>query len=771
MKPVKDQPSHIPAWVRLHDLPLELWNQECLSRVASTIGKPLHVDQATAKTSRQPGLLQTKSTSAGVCIEISAEHDLPEDVKITIEGKSVVVPNEYQVLPLMCKQCQVFGHSTTQCSKKSASTSSDLNPKMSNGKQGNDLTFSTPYNTSSISPTSTKHITNIPQAVVADAEDELVKVLECIVSSSQETLIVSAISHIPSTSNLTTDIPVELLEDSEEAEEESNNKVANSLSQQPSSPAAPLSRSAAKKAAKIAAKLKDKEPPDIKLLIGGSTKAGQFGRQKSTKSSSHRSGNHYTFVATFIYEANCYLDRQQLWIDLQQHYVITPWVVLGDFNAIRNPKEKLGDAHISTKIDRVLVNESWIKDFCWSNAHFLNPGVSDHSPAQVWRKVIIGNPMYCVYEKLKNLQENLKKLNTNEFSDLSSRVASYKQQLEAIQRVLGSNPSDTAKQTIERDLCKQNRNRISSLVLEDGSVTQDIELVKHTFINYDSKLLGSKHLNGYSGSSRSLNPQKAPGPDGYNVAFFHKAWPVIGHEVTSAVKLFFRSGQLLKKANATLVALVPKVPNPSKVGDFRPISCCNVGRRIADNIFLTQELMRGYHKHSSSPRCAMKVDIMKAYDNVRWDFLWDVLTSMNFQPKMIQWLKAYFSTANYSLCFNGEAIGYIPGQKGLRQGDPLSSYLFVTVIEVLTCILKEKSLLPDFKFHWECGSTKLVNLCFADYLMIFCKGEVNSINHIKQALTEFETLSGLSPSPSKSNIFFSGVNTTTKFSILNILGF
>ena len=92
---------------------------------------------------------------------------------------------------------------------------------------------------------------------------------------------------------------------------------------------------------------------------------------------------------------------------------------------------------------------------------------------------------------------------------------------------------------------------------------------------------------------------------------------MIGHEVTSAVKAFFRSGQLLKKANATLVALVPKVPNPSKVGDYRPISCCNTiykciakilanrikpalpqlidpaqsgfvqGRRIADNIFLT----------------------------------------------------------------------------------------------------------------------------------------------------------------------------------------
>ncbi|XP_058202908.1 uncharacterized protein LOC131317369 [Rhododendron vialii] len=92
-------------------------------------------------------------------------------------------------------------------------------------------------------------------------------------------------------------------------------------------------------------------------------------------------------------------------------------------------------------------------------------------------------------------------------------------------------------------------------------------------------------------------------------------------------------------------------------------------------------------------------------------------------------------------------------------------------MEVLRCILKEKSLLPDFNFHWKCGSTKLVNLCFADDLMTFCKGEVSSITHITQSLTEFEALSGLSPSSTKSNIFFSEVNPSTKASILNILGF
>lgn len=114
MKPIREQPSKIPAWVKLHDLPFELWNQECLSRVASTIHRRLHVDQATAKTAKQPGLLRTKSTKARICIE------LPDEVQVIVEGESVVIHVEYQVLPPMCDVCHVFGHHTSKCAKKTS---------------------------------------------------------------------------------------------------------------------------------------------------------------------------------------------------------------------------------------------------------------------------------------------------------------------------------------------------------------------------------------------------------------------------------------------------------------------------------------------------------------------------------------------------------------------------------------------------------------------------------------------------------------------------
>ncbi|KAI8572256.1 hypothetical protein RHMOL_Rhmol01G0183900 [Rhododendron molle] len=124
MKPAQEQPTKIPAWVKFHDLPFELWNQECLSRVASTIGRPLHVDQATAKTTKQPELLHTKSTRARICIEISAEQDLPDEVTVLVEGDSVNVPIEYQVLPPICKLCHVFGHSSERCVKRASIFSS-----------------------------------------------------------------------------------------------------------------------------------------------------------------------------------------------------------------------------------------------------------------------------------------------------------------------------------------------------------------------------------------------------------------------------------------------------------------------------------------------------------------------------------------------------------------------------------------------------------------------------------------------------------------------
>jgi hypothetical protein len=74
----------------------------------------------------------------------------------------------------------------------------------------------------------------------------------------------------------------------------------------------------------------------------------------------------------------------------------------------------------------------------------------------------------------------------------------------------------------------------------------------------------------------SMKGNKAPGPDGFLGSFYHKAWSVVGACVEDAVLELFGSGQLLKEVNSTIITLVPKKRNPSSMGEYRHISCCDV---------------------------------------------------------------------------------------------------------------------------------------------------------------------------------------------------
>ncbi|XP_022003175.1 uncharacterized protein LOC110900598 [Helianthus annuus] len=300
----------------------------------------------------------------------------------------------------------------------------------------------------------------------------------------------------------------------------------------------------------------------------------------------------------------------------------------------------------------------------------------------------------------------------------------------------------------------------------------------------------------------SIGENKAPGPDGYTSAFFKNAWDIVGDEVTNAILDFFDNGKILKQINHTILALVPKKDTPHSVLDYRPISCCNVlykciskiitdrmkgsleylvsinqsafvpGRKISDNILLTQELMHNYHVNRGPPRCAFKIDIQKAYDTVSWAFLKSILSRFGFHQKMITWIMTCVSTASYSISINGNLHGFFNGKRGLRQGDPMSSYLFTLIMEVLSLLFQHAALLnPMFKFHAHCSKQKIINVSFADDLFVFVRGDANSVNCLKNALAKFTSMSGLVPSPSKSTVFFCNVPRNTKDEILELMPF
>ncbi|KAJ0931049.1 putative RNA-directed DNA polymerase [Helianthus annuus] len=300
----------------------------------------------------------------------------------------------------------------------------------------------------------------------------------------------------------------------------------------------------------------------------------------------------------------------------------------------------------------------------------------------------------------------------------------------------------------------------------------------------------------------SIAGNKAPGPDGYTSVFFKKVWDVVGKDVCLAVKEFCQNGKLLNQLNHMVISLIPKVKTPDSVMDYRPISCCNTlykciskiittrikeglgdivninqsafipGRKISDNILLTQELMHNYHLNHGPPRCAFKVDIQKAYDTVDWGFFDNILRGFGFHQRMIKWVMACVTSTMFSLSINGNLHGYFKGKRGLRQGDPMSPYLFTLVMEVLTLILqKQVDVTADFRFHHKCEEQRIINLCFADDLFLFARGDPNSAAVILKSLNLFKNMSGLVPSMTKSTVFFGGVLNYVKDQIRNIMQF
>nr|GEX06109.1 hypothetical protein [Tanacetum cinerariifolium] len=149
-----------------------------------------------------------------------------------------------------------------------------------------------------------------------------------------------------------------------------------------------------------------------------------------------------------------------------------------------------------------------------------------------------------------------------------------------------------------------------------------------------------------------------------------------------------------------------------------------------------------------------------------------VLHGFGFHDRMIMWIMECVTTTSYSISINGNLHGYFQGKRGLRQGDPLSRYLFTLVMEVLTLMFQMRVRETEsFYYHHYCDKLELINLFFADDLFLFMHGDVQSARIIKDGLDEFKIASGLTPSIPKSKAYFCNVLNHVKLSILSILPF
>ena len=179
---------------------------------------------------------------------------------------------------------------------------------------------------------------------------------------------------------------------------------------------------------------------------------------------------------------------------------------------------------------------------------------------------------------------------------------------------------------------------------------------------------------------------------------------------------------------------------------------------LLENVLLASELVNGYQRATVSERCAIKFDISKIFDTVKWSFITSVLLAMGLPAQFINWIKICISTAAFSVSVNGSLERFFTSARGIRQGCSLSPYLYVILNNVLSKLLNKAAEEGQFSYHPRCQGVKLTHLSFADDILVFTNGTSDSLQGVLQVMETFAGMSGLYINAATSQMFAAGSN-------------
>eukprot|EP00253_Pinus_taeda_P024410 PITA_24410 len=298
----------------------------------------------------------------------------------------------------------------------------------------------------------------------------------------------------------------------------------------------------------------------------------------------------------------------------------------------------------------------------------------------------------------------------------------------------------------------------------------------------------------------TLQPDKSPGPNGFPINFYRDHRHLIKKDLAKMLRGIQRKGKMGGFTNSTFLALIPKENRPTSFYTFRPISLCNSSykifmkiiasrlqpllpslisenqggflsnRQIHDSITLVQEAI-----HSSISRqekgFVLKLDLANAFDRVRHSFLFAVLRKMGFNFAFISTITACISGPWISPVINGRPCDAFQSSRGLRQGCPLSPYLFILMDESFSRALnhhRRVGLISGIKFG---NGVKNINHSqFADDTLLIGGASTTIARRFKNLLDQFMEYSGGEINLHKICIYGWNISNQTAHSIANIFG-
>lgn len=155
------------------------------------------------------------------------------------------------------------------------------------------------------------------------------------------------------------------------------------------------------------------------------------------------------------------------------------------------------------------------------------------------------------------------------------------------------------------------------------------------------------------------------------------------------------------------------------------------GRSIKDNILLCHDIVRSFHLDKRNPRMCLKLDLSKAFDSVRWKFVETALKYLNFPQTFINCVMECITSPSFSVLINGKPCGFFNSTRGLRQGCPISPYLFCIVMEFFSATLTECAINGIIPTPFKKGTASVSQLLCADDVLIFTNASLGIADSFK----------------------------------------
>ena len=281
--------------------------------------------------------------------------------------------------------------------------------------------------------------------------------------------------------------------------------------------------------------------------------------------------------------------------------------------------------------------------------------------------------------------------------------------------------------------------------------------------------------------SRMKN-NKSPGTSGFTVEFFKYFWRDIGFFLVNSINYGFSIKEMSSTQKEGIITCIPKGNKCKKyIKNWRPISLLNVsykiasgciarriksvlpsiinldqsgfmaGRGISDNIRLLYDTLY-FGREEKKTGLLLLIDFEKAFDSVAWSFIKKVFIFFNFKPNIIRWIESFYKNIKSTVIVNSTTTPWFPIERGCRQGDPISPYIFLICSEILAHMVRQSDKIKSYSIYGE----QILISQFADDTSLFLDGSKESFHYCIETILEYAKYSGLSMNFDKTKVVWFG---------------